>query len=96
DIRCTAAELGYWLGEEYWSKQIATTVVKAFVEWTFGTFDQLLRLEAFVFAWNPASVRVLQKTGFVYEGTPKIVQHGKMGGVLTCSSMAASRELKAC
>jgi len=71
DVKRRAAELGYWLGEEYWGKQITTMVVKAFVEWSFRTFEQLLRLEAFVFAWNLASIRVLQKAGFEYEGTQK-------------------------
>jgi ribosomal-protein-alanine N-acetyltransferase len=40
--------------------------VKAFVAYAFRTFD-LVRLEAGVFEWNPASARVLEKAGFAFE-----------------------------
>jgi RimJ/RimL family protein N-acetyltransferase len=32
---------------------------------------KLRRLEASVFAWNPASMRVLERAGFVLEGTSR-------------------------
>jgi len=58
--------VGYWLGEPYWGKGIATSAVRALVDYAFKTFD-LVRLEAVVFEWNPASMRVLEKTGFTLE-----------------------------
>ncbi|MEO8305668.1 MAG: GNAT family protein [Betaproteobacteria bacterium] len=54
---------GYWIGERYWRKGIATAVVEAFVPHVFSEFA-LVRLEARVFSWNPGSSRVLEKCGF--------------------------------
>ena len=36
-------------------------------EYAFASFD-LIRVEAYVFEWNPASCRVLEKAGFTLEG----------------------------
>ncbi len=61
------ADVGYWLGEAFWGRGVATDAMRAFVPWIFGR-SELRRLEARVFAWNPASARVLEKTGFTLEG----------------------------
>ena len=66
--RRRAAEIGFWLAEERWGEGIATAAVGAFTEFAFAQFD-LLRLAAYVFDGNKASVRVLEKAGFTYEGT---------------------------
>lgn len=63
------AEIGYWLGEPFWGRGIATAATEALVEWAFDATD-LERLEAAVHAGNPASARVLQKCGFVSEPAP--------------------------
>jgi ribosomal-protein-alanine N-acetyltransferase len=44
-----------------------TAAVRATSEYMFRHFD-IERLEASVFAWNPASMRVLEKCGFAREG----------------------------
>lgn len=62
------AEVGYWLAESHWSRGIATEAVQMFSDYAFEKFD-LLRLQAGVFAWNPASARVLEKAGYHREGT---------------------------
>jgi RimJ/RimL family protein N-acetyltransferase len=62
-----AAEVGYWLGERFWGRGIMTQAVEAFTEWAFTGLD-LVRIQAAVYARNPASARVLQKAGFTYEG----------------------------
>jgi len=67
DVHRKSAELGYWLGEPFWGRGIATLAVRAMVDYAFGQFD-LVRLYAQVFQGNPASERVLQKAGFVHEG----------------------------
>jgi RimJ/RimL family protein N-acetyltransferase len=41
--------------------------VRTFTDWAFAQFD-VVRIQADVFAWNPASTRVLEKAGFVLEG----------------------------
>lgn len=63
-------EFGYWLGEPYWGRGIATAAARAMAAHAFANFS-LERLEAAVFEWNPASMRVLEKVGFVREGVLK-------------------------
>ncbi len=62
-----SAEIGYWLGEPFWGKGIATEAVRALVKHAFTNFD-LARLYAYVMEWNPASMRVLEKCGLQLEG----------------------------
>lgn len=67
DVECRTAELGYWLGEPFWGRGLMTTVVHSFAEFAFREYS-LLRIEAGVYEWNPASARVLEKCGFTLEG----------------------------
>ncbi len=67
DVHRRSAELGYWLGEEFWGRGIMSEAVAAFVEYAFLNFP-LIRIHSEVFAANPASARVLEKAGFSYEG----------------------------
>ena len=67
DIYRLSAELGYWIGEPYWGKGIATQAVKMISLYAFGQLN-LIRLYAGVFDLNKASQRVLEKTGFQLEG----------------------------
>ena len=60
--------VGYWLGQRFWNRGIASAALSAFLEYIWETFD-VQRLEAEVFSWNPASARVLEKNGFELEGT---------------------------
>lgn len=62
-----SAEIGYWLGEAYWGRGIATEVLRAMTEYAFSTFG-LHRLEAIAFEWNAASARVIEKAGYQFEG----------------------------
>lgn len=66
-VYAKTARFGYWLGEPYWGRGIMTAAVRGTVEFIFGHSD-LLRLEAPVFEWNPPSMRVLEKCGFIREG----------------------------
>ncbi len=61
------AEFGYWIGEPYWGKGIATAAARVLVADAMPRFG-LVRLQAHVFEWNPVSMRVLEKTGFPREG----------------------------
>ncbi|XP_050892626.1 uncharacterized protein LOC127098159 [Lathyrus oleraceus] len=63
-----SAELGYALSSKYWSKGIATLVVKQVIEVAFKEFSYLERLESRVDVENVASQRVLEKAGFQREG----------------------------
>lgn len=65
--RAKSADFGYWLGELYWGRGIMTEAVKVVAPFAMRKFG-LVRLEAPVFAWNPASMRVLEKCGWLREG----------------------------
>lgn len=67
DIYRRSAEIGYWLGEAYWGRGIATEAVRAMTDYAFLRFD-LARVWAGVFEWNLASMRVLEKAGYEREG----------------------------
>jgi RimJ/RimL family protein N-acetyltransferase len=67
DVHRHSAEVGYWLGEPFWGRGIATSALRAVTEYAFAEFE-LVRLYAFVFEWNRASARVLEKAGYTYEG----------------------------
>ncbi|MFA6403620.1 MAG: GNAT family N-acetyltransferase [Salinivirgaceae bacterium] len=66
DVHRKSVAMGYWLGQEYWGKGIATLAVQWMVAYTFNEFD-FNRIWAAVFSNNPASMRVLQKAGFKQE-----------------------------
>lgn len=70
DIFRRSAEIGYWLGEEFWGRGIVTEAVRAVTEYGFANFD-ICRIYAGVFEWNPASMRVLEKAGYELEGRMK-------------------------
>jgi RimJ/RimL family protein N-acetyltransferase len=67
DVERFSAEIGYWIGESFWGRGLATAAVRAFTDYAFDTFE-LCRIYANVFEWNPASCRVLEKAGYVLEG----------------------------
>ena len=67
DIHRHSAEIGYWLGEEYWNRGIVTEAVTAVTAYGFATLG-MARIHAEVFHWNTASMRVLEKAGFTREG----------------------------
>ena len=66
DVFHRSAEIGYWLGEHFWGRGIATAALSALTDYAFVQFD-LIRIDAGVFEWNPASCRVLEKAGYVRE-----------------------------
>lgn len=66
DIHRLSGEIGYWLGEPYWGRGIATAAIRQLVEYIFANTD-LIRLFAGIFAYNKASMRVLEKNGFTLD-----------------------------
>ena len=76
--RCTA-EVGYWLGESFWGLGVMSEAVAAFADFCFTNFP-LRRVYAEPFANNPASARILEKAGFVFEGRLKsnVVKNGQL------------------
>lgn len=66
DVERVSAEVGYWVGEPYWGKGIATEAVKQITTYAFSELS-LTRLYAGVYEYNKASMRVLQKAGYTQE-----------------------------
>lgn len=66
DVYRGEAEIGYWLGEKFWGRGIITEAVAAMTEYAFANFD-ICRIQAGVYEWNPASMRVLEKAGYALE-----------------------------
>jgi len=67
DIARLSAEMGYWLGEPFWGRGLTTRAVQAASDWGFEHY-KLTRIFATAFSHNLASMRVLEKAGFVREG----------------------------
>lgn len=67
DIERLTAEIGYWLGEDYWGRGIMTDAVGLVTDYAFSALA-LERVFAVPFATNVASCRVLEKVGYVCEG----------------------------
>lgn len=63
-----SVELTYVLAREVWGRGYATEAVGALVGWAYDTLD-LNRVHAVTDTRNAASGRVLEKLGFVLEGT---------------------------
>lgn len=70
DVHRRTAEIGYWLSEQYWGRGIISDAVRAMVPVAFERFD-IIRLQAGIFATNPASMRVLEGCGFAREAVHK-------------------------
>lgn len=79
DVFRHSAEIGYWLGEPFWGKGIATLTLSAFTSYTFSVFD-LHRIYAGVFDGNHSSVRVLEKAGYRFEGRMRdaVIKNGNI------------------
>lgn len=68
NIHSRTAEIGYYIGEEYWGKGFGTCAIKLACKYVFDNTD-IVRIYAEPFARNLASCRILEKSGFIYEGT---------------------------
>jgi len=60
------AQIGYTIARQYWSQGYAQEAVRGLIDYAFGNFP-IHRIIASVDPRNTASVRVLEKSGFVQE-----------------------------
>ena len=63
-----SASLGYCFDDAAWGHGYATEAARALLEWAFDTLE-MNRVQAETDTRNAASARVLEKLGFVREGT---------------------------
>lgn len=68
NIHSKTAEMGYYIAEEYWGQGIGTSAVKQVCKYIYENTD-IIRIFAEPFSYNIGSCRVLEKAGFLYEGT---------------------------
>ncbi len=79
DVYKKTAEIGYWLGEPYWNKGIATRAVKLLTDYGFNQLE-FVRIYAGIFEYNTASMKVLTKNRYSEDGIFKnaIFKNGKI------------------
>lgn len=79
NIHFRTGELGYYLGEPFWGRGIATEAVNQICRYVFEHTD-IVRIFAEPFSHNIPSCRVLEKNGFQCEGTLRMnaVKNGKI------------------
>ena len=79
DVYKMTAEIGYWIGEPFWSKGIATVAVKLITDYGLHTLG-FNRIHTGVFEYNIGSMRVLEKNGYGKDGIFKksIFKNGKI------------------
>lgn len=68
NMRDGIGELGYWVGVDYWNKGYCTEACKALIDFVFNKMS-ISRIFAKHFARNPASGRVMLKSGMSLAGT---------------------------
>ena len=67
DVYRIGAEIGYWLGEQYWGKGIMRDALEEMTDYVFKNYPSVLRIWAGVFAHNLPSMKVLEKAGYHLE-----------------------------
>ena len=67
DVYTNSAEIGYWVGEPFWGKGIATKAIALITKYGFENLG-LRRIFAGVFEFNVISMKVLEKNGYQKEG----------------------------
>jgi ribosomal-protein-alanine N-acetyltransferase len=70
DVYRKNAEIGYFVGEDYWGQGIATEAIRQMVDYIRKKFD-VVRIYAEVFEYNKGSMRALEKNGFYLESIRK-------------------------
>lgn len=70
DVYRKSAEIGYWIGEPFWGKEIATKAIEIITNYGFEDL-KLDRIHACVFEFNFASMKALEKNGYKKEGVFK-------------------------
>jgi RimJ/RimL family protein N-acetyltransferase len=79
DIARQTAEIGYWIGREFWGRGIMVEAVRATTRYAFEVLG-LVRVFAVPFVTSTRSSRVLEKAGYVKEGLMRLsaVKEGRI------------------
>ena len=92
--RGPVSELGYALGRAYWGQGYATEAAIAMID--VARSFRLGGLQAFSFIENPASARVLEKAGYVFEGRHRgaVVKEGRVLDELVYAKVVGEGDTK--
>lgn len=71
DVHALRGQIGYWLGVALWNRGLMRRIVPLWVDHLFARHPHYQRLQALVYANNPASARVLALSGFRCEGVQR-------------------------
>jgi RimJ/RimL family protein N-acetyltransferase len=63
----TMAQVGYWIGRPYWGRGLATHAVERLLQLSRRDLPKVQLFRAHCLAENPASSRVLEKNGFLFD-----------------------------
>lgn len=79
DVFRLGAEMGYFIAEPFWGKGIATEAIRLMTAYAFTEFD-IIRIEAGVYAFNKASMKVLEKNDFYLESIKRkaVIKNGEI------------------
>lgn len=67
DVYIKSAELGYWIGEDFWNKGIISKAITEFSKEVFNNFD-IIRIFAEPFSYNLYSTKALENANYKLEG----------------------------
>lgn len=69
-----SVDIGYWLMPEYWGRGLMQACLPTILRFAIGALG-VHRVHADVEPENPASARVLERIGFVFEGTQRDAEY---------------------
>lgn len=72
----SSAELGYWIGFEYWGKGYMTKILRCIIS-KLSEIKDIKRIFIYVDEHNIGSIKAAEKAGLVHDGQPAIEKHGK-------------------
>lgn len=89
------AELGYWIGKEYWNQGYCTEASRAVVDYGFRQL-KLNKITSSHFIRNPASGKVMRKIGMKKEGVRKehVIKWGKYEDIINYAILRKEWERK--
>ena len=68
DVERIGAEIGYWLGTNFWGRGIMTAALRAVTDYAFREHPELRRIYAVPYVTSTSSARILEKAGYRFEG----------------------------
>ena len=83
-------EIGYCLSREYWNRGIMTEALNAIIHFSFLDVG-VNRVQAYHHAQNPASGKVMRKSGMKHEGCLKRYHINNQGVFVDCDVYGAVR-----